>query len=193
MRWISRQERAAWAKVTSVVPKIAVAFCTGASVTLERHNGVSWSRSYVGRLLPKCIQGDCVAGHNGPRAELPKGQICHYLCQPARAGTPNFACIYFSGGCAFRRMVRGGWPNARRKARRIRSLSAKPVSCATTSIECALCSSISLAASTRRFSTAFAGDWPVSARKVRLNCRGLSRAASASCSTVRSLRRFFLA
>lgn len=33
-----------------------------------------------------------------------------------------------------RRMTCGGWPKARRKARRIRSRSAKPVSRATTSI-----------------------------------------------------------
>jgi hypothetical protein len=40
---------------------------------------------------------------------------------------------------------------------------------AMTSIGWRLCSIISLAASTRRFSTALAGDWPVSARNARLN------------------------
>ena len=52
---------------------------------------------------------------------------------------------------------------------------------------------VSRAASTRRFSTALAGDWPVSARKARLNWRGLRCAASASCSTASGLSRLRLA
>jgi len=43
---------------------------------------------------------------------------------------------------AFRRTAWGGWPNARRNARRIRSRSAKPVSSAMTSSECRPCSII---------------------------------------------------
>ena len=82
---------------------------------------------------------------------------------------------------AFRRITCGGCPKARRKARRMRSRSAKPVCWAMTSIGWRLCSIISRAASTRRFSTALAGDWPVSARKARLNWRGLRCAALASC------------
>jgi hypothetical protein len=46
----------------------------------------------------------------------------------------------------------------------MRSLSAKPVSSAITSMEWRPCSISSRAASTRRFSTALAGDCPVSAR-----------------------------
>jgi hypothetical protein len=42
-----------------------------------------------------------------------------------------------------------------------------------TSIGWRLCSIISRAVSIRRFSTALAGDWPVSARNARLNWRGL--------------------
>jgi len=45
---------------------------------------------------------------------------------------------------------------------------------AMTSIGWRLCSIISRAVSTPRFSTALAGDWPVSARNARLNWRGLS-------------------
>ncbi len=51
---------------------------------------------------------------------------------------------------AFRRMTCGGCPKARRKARRMRSRSAKPVCRATISIGWRLCSIISRAASTRR-------------------------------------------
>jgi len=90
---------------------------------------------------------------------------------------------------AFRRITCGGCPKARRKARRMRSRSAKPVCRAITSIGWRLCSIIRRAASTRRFSTALAGDWPVSAWNARLNWRGLRCAASASCRTVSSLSR----
>ncbi len=38
-----------------------------------------------------------------------------------------------------------------------------------------------------------AGEWPVSARKARLNCRGLKLATSASVSTDNLRCRFFLA
>ena len=74
---------------------------------------------------------------------------------------------------AVRRITCGGCPKARRKARRMRSRSAKPVCRAMTSIGWRLCSIISRAVSIRRFSTALAGDWPVSARNARLNWRGL--------------------
>jgi hypothetical protein len=52
-----------------------------------------------------------------------------------------------------------------------------------------LCSIISRTASIRKFSTALAGDWRVSARNARLNWRGLRCAASASCRTVSGLSR----
>ena len=56
------------------------------------------------------------------------------------------------------RTVCGGWPKARRKARRIRSRSAQPISFAI--IERIKRRAVSM----RRFSAALAGDWPVSAR-----------------------------
>jgi len=85
---------------------------------------------------------------------------------------------------AFRRITCGGCPKARRKARRMRSRSAKPVCRAMISIGWRLCSIIRRAVSTRRFSTALAGDWPVSAWNARLNWRGLRCAAFANSRTV---------
>jgi hypothetical protein len=70
-----------------------------------------------------------------------------------------------------RRNARGGCPNARKNARRMWSRSVKPVWRATTSIGCRLCSTKLRASSTRSVSIAFAGDWPVSAWKARLNRR----------------------
>jgi hypothetical protein len=47
-----------------------------------------------------------------------------------------------------------------------------------------LCSIIRRTVSTRRFSTAFAGDWPVSVWNARLNWRGLKCVASTTVSGV---------
>jgi hypothetical protein len=91
------------------------------------------------------------------------------LWRPARSTLVQAA----ASARAFRRITCGGCPKARRKARRMRSRSAKPVCRAMTSIGWRLCSIISRAVSIRRFSTALAGDWPVSARNARLNWRGL--------------------
>jgi hypothetical protein len=98
-----------------------------------------------------------------------------------RARRSSMACSR-----AARLIACGGWPKARRKARRMRSGSAKPVSRATTSIEWLLPSIMARAASTRSTSTARAGDCPVSTRKVRLNWRVLRLAAPASSSTDRA-------
>src|SRR6202030_1482543 len=70
---------------------------------------------------------------------------------------------------AFRRITCGGCPKARRKARRMRSRSAKPVCRAMTSIGCRLCSIISRAASMRSdlvssSSSAENCDWPPARR-----------------------------
>ena len=81
---------------------------------------------------------------------------------------------------AFLRNISGGTPKVRRNARRMRSRSTKPVSCATTLTVCLPSSIMNLAASSRSRSTAFAGDWPVSPRKARLNWRGLRLATAAS-------------
>src|SRR5262245_2234589 len=56
---------------------------------------------------------------------------------------------------AFCRITCGGYPKMRRKARRTRLLSPKPVSLATVFIECRPCAIMSFAASTRRL---IAGD-----------------------------------
>ncbi len=66
----------------------------------------------------------------------------------------------------------------------MRSRSAKPICRAMTSIGWRLCSIIRRTVSTRRFSTAFAGDWPVSVWNARLNWRGLKCVASTTVSGV---------
>jgi hypothetical protein len=77
-------------------------------------------------------------------------------------------------------MVCGDCPNARRKARRMRSRSAKPVSRATSSIECRPSSIISRAASTRSCSSGLGGGRlpprPADLSRLRLlrkACRGV--------------------
>ena len=95
--------------------------------------------------------------------------------EPARAKYQS----RFMGRDALR-MDWGVWPNARKKLRRMRSLSPNPVPRAMVSTGSRPCSSMTRAASRRRFSTAFAGDIPVSRWNTRLNWRGLKQAASAS-------------
>ena len=91
-----------------------------------------------------------------------------------------------ASGCEALRITWGVCPNMRGKLRRIRSRSPKPVSRPISSTGRRPCSSMNLAASSRRFSMAFAGDRPVSALNTRPNCRGLRHAASASFSNVNS-------
>ena len=66
----------------------------------------------------------------------------------------------------------------------------QPASRATTPSASSPASISVRAASTRRFSTACAGDCPVSALKARLNCRGLRCATSARSSTDSGSRRW---
>ncbi len=70
------------------------------------------------------------------------------------------------------------------KARRIRSGSRKPVSCATRSIASLEDCTRWRATSIRNRSTAFDGVVPVSAMKARVKCRELMPACSARSSTV---------
>src|SRR6202011_957298 len=77
----------------------------------------------------------------------------------------------------------GVCPKARRKARRMRSRSPKPVSSAIASIGRRPCSSNNLARANLRYSIVFAGDCTVSRQKTRLNWRGLRPATFASRST----------
>ncbi len=92
-----------------------------------------------------------------------------------RAGFEHLGSQAVRRSVAERRTAWGGWPSVLRKARRSCSRLAKPVF--TEDVRPS--SNISRATSTRICPTAFAGDFPVSMPKTRLNCRGEPRGAGA--------------
>src|SRR5271166_2611082 len=104
-------------------------------------------------------------------------------CARARAAKRPTHVASFSVGVSYRtgnydaRAARrsdcGGCPKARMKARRIRSGSRNPVSCATRSIASPEDCTRWRATSIRKRSTAFDGVEPVSATKARVKCREL--------------------
>ena len=156
------------------------------------------TRSGLGRVSGRStIGGQCLDGPRprpltparAPRRRFPAAP---QLERPIRCPGPSWRDHdrRFVLPAANPRMACGGWPKTRMKARRMRSSSPKPVSRATTSTGCRLCSIISRAASRRRVSIALAGVVPVSARNARLNWRGLRPAAAARSSTEVTERRF---
>src|SRR6267378_3267473 len=152
-----------------------------------RHHSIAARHRRLGRVRSSAKEADAASFSRSSGSTLP-GEAGQSLTISALVWTNPGLCFQkeAKGRAAFL-IACGVWPNARTKLRRMRSRSPNPVSFATDSIGSRPCSSMSRAASSRRFSIALAGDKPVSVLNTRLNCRGLRQAASASLSTESSV------